>query len=83
MGRRKGSVNKVDLEQLPRGVTKYQDGRAKPFLVRHRTMKPETFATAEQAVARKNELIELERTQGTAAIEYSREIHADERIKKE
>lgn len=77
MGRRKGSVNKVDVTLLPRGVTLYQDGRAKPFLVRHRAMKPETFASAEAAVARKNELIELERTEGTAALTYSREVHAD------
>lgn len=77
MGRRKGSVNRVDPEQLPRGVTKYQDGRARPFLVRHRSMKPETFSTPEAAVARKKELLELERTEGTAAITYSRAVHAD------
>jgi len=53
------------------------DGRARPWLVRHRALRAETFATPEEAVARKAELIELERTQGTAALTYSREIHAD------
>ena len=77
MGRRAGSVNKVDIENLPRGVTFLKDGRARPWMVRHRNMKAETFATPEAAVQRKKELIGLEKNHGSAAIEYSREIHAD------
>jgi len=77
MGRRKGSVNKVDVANLPRGVTYLRDGRARPWMVRHRSLPAETFATPEGAVARKMELIALERTQGIEALTYSREIHAD------
>jgi hypothetical protein len=77
MGRRKGSVNKVDIANLPRGVSFLKDGRARPWMVRHRTLPAETFATPEEAVSRKKELIELERSEGTAALSYSREVHAD------
>lgn len=77
MGRRKGSVNKVDLANLPRGVTCLKDGRARPWMVRHRDLKAETFATVEEAVARKIELKDLEKREGTAALTYSRDVHAD------
>ena len=74
MGRRKGQINK--LTTLPRGVSKLSDGRDRPFCVRHRDLKREFFATAEAAGARKRELVELERDQGRAAIDYSRQDHA-------
>lgn len=77
MGRRKGSVNKVDVANLPRGVTFLKDGRDRPFVVRHRKLKAESFKTAEDAVARKKELIELESSQGVEALTYSRAVHAD------
>jgi hypothetical protein len=77
MGRRPGSVNQVDIANLPRGVSFLKDGRARPFIVRHRDLKKEAFATPELAVARKNELIELEKSHGSAALTYSREVHAD------
>lgn len=76
MGRRKGSVNKVDVDDLPRGVSFLRDGRARPWMVRHRALKPETFASAEGAVARKAELIELERRHGADALDYDRVVHA-------
>ena len=60
MGRRKGSLNKVTLESLPKGVTFLKDGRSNAFRVRHRKQSAECFATADEAVARKNELIALE-----------------------
>jgi len=77
MGRRKGSVNKVDQANLPRGVTFLKDGRARPFVVRHRALKAEAFASAEAAVARKKELVALESRQGVEALTYSRAVHAD------
>jgi len=60
MGRRKGSLNKVTLENLPKGVSFIQDGRRNAFRVRHRKLSVECFATADEAVARKNELNALE-----------------------
>ena len=77
MGRRKGSVNKVNVEELPKGVSFIKDGRSRPFKVRHRNLKVELFATAEDAVARKLELIKLEKSHGSSALTYSRELHAD------
>ena len=75
MGKRKGTINKV--EELPRGVSKFNDGRAKPFRVTHRKQKPEFFATAEQAVSRKNEMIALEKAQGAEALNYNRPTQAE------
>lgn len=75
MGRRKGSVNRVTT--LPRGVTCLEDGRARPYCVRHRGMPREFFATAEAAVARKKELRALERDHGRAALDYDRAVHAE------
>ena len=75
MGRRKGSVNKV--KKLPRGVSFFSDGRARPYSVFHRGLPREFFATAEEAVARKRELLKLEKEQGTAALEYDRKTHAE------
>ena len=77
MGRRRGSVNKVDLEDLPRGVSFLRDGRARPFVVRHRMLPREAFASAEAAVARKLELVRLEKMEGSAALEYDRATHAE------
>lgn len=77
MARRKGSINKVDINHLPRGVSMFKDDRARPFKVQHRKLPVETFKTAEQAVARKAELVALERAQGVEALSYSRAIHAD------
>lgn len=77
MGRRAGSVNKVDIDNLPRGVSMFRDGRAKPFLVRHRKLPTESFASAEAAVARKAELIQLEKNHGHEALSYDRATHAD------
>jgi hypothetical protein len=77
MGRRNGAVNKVDINHLPLGVTMFKDHRVRPFMVRHRKLPAETFVTAEQAVARKNELVALERAQGVDALSYTRAIHAD------
>lgn len=74
MGRRKGSVNKVT--KLPRGVSFFSDGRLKPFSVKHKKIR-EFFATAEQAVARKRELVEMEKSQGAVALEYDRATHAE------
>jgi hypothetical protein len=74
MGRRVGQVNKVVT--LPRGVSKISDGRERPFCVRHRDLKREFFATAEDAASRKAELVKLEKSEGRAAIEYSRQDHA-------
>jgi len=54
-----------------------KDGRARPWMVRHRDLKPETYATPEEAVSRKQELIDLEKQQGSEALTYSREVHAD------
>lgn len=77
MGRRKGSVNKVDITSLPKGVSFFADGRARPFSVFHKGNKREFFATAEEAVARKKELVATERIHGSAALEYDRKTHVE------
>ena len=75
MGRRKGAVNKV--ESLPRGVTKYTDGREKPFCVTHRKLPREFYESAEQAKSRKKELVDLEKNEGSAALTYTRKDHVE------
>lgn len=77
MGRRLKSITNVVT--LPRGVSLSKDAsrHRHPYCMRHRKLPREFFATAELAVARKRELIELEATHGTEAISYSRAVHAD------
>jgi integrase len=55
-----------------------RDGKheAKPFCVRHRDRPREFYASAELAVARKRELVALEKRHGSAALDYDRAVHA-------
>lgn len=75
MGRRKGSVNKV--KQLPKGVSFLKDGRSRPYIVSHKNLPRESFATAEEAVSRKKEMIRLEKIHGAAALDYDRATHSE------